>query len=89
MKSMGARGRNGGVPQNPPADDRRRNTNVGRTGNHVSYAADGHRFGTTVGAAPRPWPYCFPFFAPASASSTSVAWATPVAPRGAYGVAFR
>jgi hypothetical protein len=28
-------------------------------------------------------------FAPASASSTSVAWVTPVAPRAAYGVAFR
>ena len=28
-------------------------------------------------------------FAPASASSTSVAWVTPVAPRDAYGVAFR
>ncbi len=28
-------------------------------------------------------------FAPASASSTSVAWVTPVAPRAAYGVVFR
>ncbi len=28
-------------------------------------------------------------FAPAIASSTSVAWVTPVAPRDAYGVAFR
>jgi hypothetical protein len=28
-------------------------------------------------------------FAPAIASSTSVAWVTPVAPRAAYGVAFR
>ncbi len=27
--------------------------------------------------------------APASASSTSVAWVTPVAPRAAYGVVFR
>lgn len=28
-------------------------------------------------------------FAPASASSTSVAWVTPVAPRDAYGIVFR
>ena len=28
-------------------------------------------------------------FAPASASSTSVAWVTPVAPRGAHAVVFR
>ena len=28
-------------------------------------------------------------FAPASASSTSVAWVTPVAPRAAYGVVLR
>ena len=28
-------------------------------------------------------------FAPANASSTSVAWVTPVAPRAAYGVALR